>query len=36
MVIYRKRGNHAKIATLKNRKPHNRVKTLDVGKATVL
>ena len=36
MVIYRKRGNHAKTATSKNRKPHNRVKSLDAGKATVL
>lgn len=36
MVIYRKRCYHAKIATSKNREPHNRVKTLDAGKATVL
>lgn len=36
MVIYHKRGNHAKIATSKKCKPHNRVKSLDVGKATVL
>lgn len=36
MVIYRKRGNHAKIATSKKCKPHNRVKSLDAGEATVL